>query len=211
MTAAPGAPGRRRRPLWLTWVLAVVLLTPVAELLVVLAVARRIGGGWTLLLLVAASVLGVLILARGGRATFRRVREVSRQGRPPTGELADAFLTVLGGVLLLVPGFVTDVLAVVCLVPPLRWGVKALLALGTARAVSRATARAGGGARVVQGSVVLQAEETGPDSSAPRPTAPGGPQVIEGRVLPPERGDGADGSDGASGSPGNANRPRPGG
>lgn len=199
MTASPA--GRRGRSPWL-WLLAALLLTPVVELLVIVAVADRIGG-WTLLLLAAAAVAGVLILSRGGKATFRRVREVGRSGRTPTRELADAFLTVLGGVLLLVPGFVTDVLALVCLVPPLRWAARVALLALLGRWASRTAVRFGVAGvvdrgRVVPGSVVPPGPGT--NRSRPRDAEPGagGPPLLEGRVLP----------DPPSG--GDDDRPRPG-
>ncbi|GAB2673092.1 FxsA family protein [Thalassiella azotivora] len=175
----------RRRPAWLLWVLAVLLLTPVVELLVVLAVADRIGG-WALVLLAASTVAGVLVLSRGSRAAWRRARESARQGRAPQREAVDGALTVVGGVLLLVPGFVTDVLAVCCLLPPLRWGVRALVVLVVGRWAARAVVRVSGGAfgDVVTGQVVLDAE--------PREDTGSGPAArpVQGRVLPPRDPDG---------------------
>jgi UPF0716 protein FxsA len=177
--------GRRRRPGWLRWVLGLLLVTPVVELVVALWVASHLGG-WTFLLLVLAAVVGVLILVRGGPATFRRVREVARAGRPPTGELADAFLTVLGGVLLLVPGFVTDVLGLLCLIPPFRWGARALLVAVMTRMVNRATLRVRtAGGRVVPGAVIPPGDpRRPPDGSSGRHD---GPRVIEGRVVDDDR------------------------
>jgi UPF0716 protein FxsA len=161
------------------WVLAAIVLLPVVELFGIIAVADRIGGGWTLLLLLAAGVAGVLILSRGGPSTFRRVREASSEGRVPGGELADAFLTVVGGVLLLVPGFVTDLLALLCLVPPARWGARRVLVALTSRWASRKAVQWGlqGRGTVVRGTVIQ------PGTTPPQWTRTD-EGVIEGRVLP---------------------------
>ncbi len=183
-------PGRadRRRGVW-SWVLAGIVLLPVVELFVITTVADRIGGGWTLLLLIAAGVAGVLILSRGGPSTFRRVREASRAGRVPGSELANAFLTVVGGVLLLVPGFVTDLVALLCLVPPARWGARRVLLALTSRWASRKAVQWGLHARggVVRGTVI-------PPGTTPPQWTRTDPGVIEGTVLPPPQED--DDSDG---------------
>jgi UPF0716 protein FxsA len=178
-TRATGPNPNGRRGVW-PWVLAAIVLLPVVELFGIIAVADRIGGGWTLLLLLAAGAAGVLILSRGGPSTFRRVREASRQGRVPSGELADAFLMVVGGVLLLVPGFVTDVLALLCLVPPARWGARRVLVALTSRWASRKAVQWGlqGRGVVVRGTVIQ------PGTSQPQWTRTDD-GVIEGRVLPP--------------------------
>jgi UPF0716 protein FxsA len=178
-----------RRPRWARWLLAVALLAPVVELLGILAVADRIGALVVVWLLLDV-VLGAMILRRGGASTLRRVQEVALTGRPPTRELADAALTVFGGVLLIVPGFVSDLVAVVCLVPPMRTGARVLLGWLLARAVARTTQRVRGAhGRVVRSTVV---DEPVVDQS--RADDPGERRVIEGRIVPPDDG-----------------RPRPGG
>lgn len=146
--------------------LIALALLPVVELLVIVAL-HDVLGAWTVPLLALAAVLGFVIMVRGGRTTFRRVREVLRAGRVPSKELAEAFLTLLGGVLLVVPGFVSDVLALVCLVPPLRWGARAALLAVLGRTVGGAVLRATppGGGRVVEGHVLPS-----PDRDAEPPT-----------------------------------------
>ncbi|HEX5532966.1 MAG TPA: FxsA family protein [Actinomycetales bacterium] len=181
-TRAGGTNPGGRRGVW-PWVLAAIVLLPVVELFGIITVADRIGGGWTLLLLLAAGAAGVLILSRGGPSTFRRVREASRAGRVPGGELADAFLTVVGGVLLLVPGFVTDVLALLCLVPPARWGARRVLVALTSRWASRKAVQWGlqGRGVVVRGTVIQ------PGTTQPQWTRTD-EGVVEGKVLPPAPG-----------------------
>jgi UPF0716 protein FxsA len=93
--------------------------------------------------------------------------------------LADAFLTVEGGVLLLVPGFVTDLLALLCLVPPARWGARRVLVALTSRWASRKAVQWGlqGRGTVVRGTVIQ------PGTTPPQWTRTD-EGVIEGRVLP---------------------------
>lgn len=116
---------RRLRP---TRVAALVLLGLfIAEILVIRAVAGLIGGGPTFLLLVATSVLGAWCIAHEGRRTWRALGDAVRAGRPPERELADSVLVVVGGLLLLLPGFVSDVLGLVLVLPFTRVLVRGLV------------------------------------------------------------------------------------
>lgn len=129
MTGAPAA-GRRRRRVRL--IPLALLLTFVLEVAVLILVGRLIGVGWTILLLLATSVLGAWLVRREGRRTWRALGEATRKGQMPSREIADAVLVLVGGVLLLVPGFVTDVLGLLAVLPftrPLgRIGLEALIA-----------------------------------------------------------------------------------
>ena len=159
-------PTRRR---W-AWAAAAVAALPVLELLGVLAVGRAIGGWPTLGLLVAISVVGVVVLRREGRATWRAFTEAARDGRRPGSDVADGALVLLGGLLLAVPGFLTDVLGLVCVLPPTRPWARRLLQAWVARRVVRHVPPAArrSDPRVVEGEVV----EPGPgpdDEDRPRP------------------------------------------
>lgn len=129
MTGAPAA-GRRRRRVRL--IPLALLLTFVLEVAVLILVGRLIGVGWTILLLLATSVLGAWLVRREGRRTWRALGEATRKGQMPSREIADAVLVLVGGVLLLVPGFVTDVLGLLAVLPftrPLgRIGLEVLIA-----------------------------------------------------------------------------------
>jgi UPF0716 protein FxsA len=91
------------------WVAVALLLTPVIEIAVIIQVGQQIGVGWTVALLVLESALGAWLVKREGRRAWRALNEGFRTGAFPTGELADAALILVGGTLLLAPGFVTDV------------------------------------------------------------------------------------------------------
>ena len=104
--------------------LGVLLIVPIAELYVIVQVADQIGIGLTLLALIAVSVAGTWLLKREGTATYFRAREVLAAGGIPSKELTDGFLILLGGALLLTPGFLTDVVGLVLIFPPTRAPLK---------------------------------------------------------------------------------------
>ena len=103
------------------WALALLfLLVPIAELYVIIQVGEAIGLGWTVVLLIADSVLGSLLLRSQGRAVWRRFNEALAQGRVPHREVVDGVLVIFGGALLLTPGFLTDIVGITFLLPPTR-------------------------------------------------------------------------------------------
>jgi UPF0716 protein FxsA len=103
------------------WLLLAILALPIAELAVFIAVAAAIGFGWALTLVLATSLTGGLILRHAGGNHIARVRKAMNQGSF-TAVQADATgaATLFAGILLLIPGFITDVLAVLLLIVPLR-------------------------------------------------------------------------------------------
>jgi UPF0716 protein FxsA len=103
--------------------LALVLLfvvVPLAELYVIIRVGELIGPLPTIGLLVLDAVLGAWLLRAQGRAAWRRFRAALAEGRPPAREVLDGALVIFGGALLLTPGFLTDVLGALLLIPPTR-------------------------------------------------------------------------------------------
>jgi UPF0716 protein FxsA len=165
---------RRHGPGWGTWIAVALLVVPLAELWVVLQVGQLIGGWPTVLLLLGESLLGAVILRREGPAAWRRLQAALRQGRMPSDELTDAALVLVGGTLLLTPGFLTDVVGFFCVLPPTRPLARRLLQRFLRRRV-RMTAFGFGGrttgtgwagpGNVVQGEVV-------DDPHAPRDDPP---------------------------------------
>jgi len=103
-----------------------ILAVPAAELWVVLQVAGGIGLGATLALLVLVSIAGASLLKQQGLAAWRRLNTTLQRGEMPAGELIDAGLILLGGALLLTPGFLTDAVGLLLLLPPGRAAVKGL-------------------------------------------------------------------------------------
>ncbi len=121
-------PATGRRRLLPTWVLfTAFVVMPLAELFVLIQVGQVIGAWWTIGLLVLASILGTWLLKREGGRAWRAVREALGSGRVPTKELADGTLVVLGGAMLLAPGFLSDVFGVLLVLPPTRAVVRRLV------------------------------------------------------------------------------------
>jgi UPF0716 protein FxsA len=121
--------------------LALFIVVPLAELYVILKVGDAIGAIWTILLLAADSVLGSILLRVQGRSVWRRFNEALADGKMPHREVIDGVLVVFGGAFLITPGFITDVVGILLLVPPTRAVIRRLLVsrLGRRIAVSAAT------------------------------------------------------------------------
>ena len=100
--------------------LVLFIVVPIAELYVIIQVGQEIGVIATLALLILASVVGTVMLRSQGRAAWRRFNEATAAGRIPAREVADGALIILGGALLLTPGFLTDIFGLLFLIPPTR-------------------------------------------------------------------------------------------
>ncbi len=96
------------------------LLFPLAELYVLIKVGGSIGALATILLLVLSGIAGILLLRLAGFATAWRVRERLARGELPEREMLQGLMMAIGGGLLFLPGFISDVLALVVLFPPTR-------------------------------------------------------------------------------------------
>ncbi len=126
-------------------VVLLLIVWPLAELYVVIRVAEAIGILVTVLALIVSWPLGVWLIRAEGRAAWRRLAEAVAAGRPPAREVLDGALIVAGGVLLIVPGFITDGLGLLLLAPPTRALARtAIVRNFQSRAMVRAT-RFGGG------------------------------------------------------------------
>jgi UPF0716 protein FxsA len=104
-----------------------LILWPVAEIAAAIVVAHVIGVWLTILLLVLSWPLGTALLRREGRTAQRRLAEALAARRSPGGEVIDGLLVFAGGLLLIVPGFITDAVGLVLLAPPLRRPLHALV------------------------------------------------------------------------------------
>jgi UPF0716 protein FxsA len=111
--------GRRLRTLLGLWVLL--------EIAVFVLVAWWIGIGWTILATLATSGLGLLLIGKQGTRTLAELRERARAGEPPGRALGDAGLIAVGGLLMVLPGFVGDLVGLLCLLPLTRPLPRALI------------------------------------------------------------------------------------
>jgi UPF0716 protein FxsA len=103
------------------------IVVPIAELYVIIQVGEAIGLWPTLALLLADALLGSFLLKHQGRGAWRRFNEALAQRRFPGKEVVDGLLIVVGGTLLLAPGFLTDIVGLLLLIPPTRAIVRGLL------------------------------------------------------------------------------------
>jgi UPF0716 protein FxsA len=104
------------------------IAVPIAELAVIIQVGQAIGVWWTIGLLIADSILGSWLMRHQGRTAWRRFNEAVATGRVPAREVLDGALVIFGGALLLTPGFLTDILGLILLIPPTRAVVRKILA-----------------------------------------------------------------------------------
>lgn len=93
---------------------------PLIEIYLLIQVGQVIGALPTILLVIATSVLGAYLLKQQGLAALTRFQNNLRQGQLPADELKEGIFIVLGGILLMTPGFFTDFLGLFCLLPPTR-------------------------------------------------------------------------------------------
>jgi UPF0716 protein FxsA len=162
-----------------------LVVVPLIELAVILQVGQVIGTGWTVALLVIDSLLGAVLLKRESRRAWHDFRGALSAGRWPGDEVTQGGLVIVGGALLLTPGFVTDLVGFLCLLPPSR------------AAVSRIIRRRLGPGVVLGGTGGPRQAATGPEErAAPRGTGrPGStrgtaaddPTVLDVEVLGIER------------------------
>lgn len=104
------------------------LVIPVVEIYVIIQIGQEIGALWTVLILVADSIVGSMLVRAQGRAAWQRLVAAISRGRIPTREAIDGVLVVFGGALLLAPGFITDAFGLLLLLPPTRALVRRALA-----------------------------------------------------------------------------------
>lgn len=146
------------------------LVVPVAELYVIVKVAGGIGIPETILLLIAISVVGAWLARVAGLGVLNRLQRTVRAGKVPSAELVDGALVLFAGALMITPGFLSDLLAILLLLPPSR---------AVARNVILRRIRAGGG--------LFRVVTTVPTGSG-HPDHPGGDVWdVDGWEDPPER------------------------
>ena len=127
------------------------ILVPLAELWIISTVAARIDLLPTLAILLAVSVVGAWVIKREGRAAWNRFRDALGT-RMPTVEVVDGALVLIGGTLLLTPGFLTDAVGLLLVLPPTRAVVNRMIrsrarhsfGLGAARSGAQRSTTAGG-------------------------------------------------------------------
>jgi len=150
-------------------VLGLILVAlPILELMLLVKTGQMVGFWATLALVVGAAVLGAFVLSRQSRGALRRAARALEEGRPPMADALDGAFLMMAGLLLITPGFVTDFIAVLLLIPPLRHAV--------ARWTVRRVAERGG---IHMRTVGSDAESAG-EAARPSPVDDGKGPIIEG-------------------------------
>lgn len=139
-----------------------LIVLPVAELALLIKTGQAIGVWATIGLVLGMAILGMLLLSRQSLTVFRKSLEAMSEGRPPVAQVMDGLFLVLAGFLLLLPGLLSDAVALLLLIPPLR------------RAVAGWTAR-----RIIDNHPMENDPERQAGDHGPRPGSDAGP-VIEG-------------------------------
>ncbi|HET8673628.1 MAG TPA: FxsA family protein [Thermoleophilaceae bacterium] len=124
--------------------LALILLfiaVPIAEIYVIIKVGEAIGAVPTVLLLVADSIVGSMLLRSQGRRAWARFRQTVERGAMPHREVLDGVLVIFGGAFLITPGFLTDVIGALLLLPPTRALFRRLLVRRLGRRIRIRAAR----------------------------------------------------------------------
>jgi len=106
---------------------ALFIVVPLLELYIIIQVGGALGAGPTVFILLLDSILGAVLLRAQGRAAWVRFNRALAESRMPAKEVLDGVLIIFGGALLLTPGFLTDILGLILLIPPTRAGFRALM------------------------------------------------------------------------------------
>jgi UPF0716 protein FxsA len=156
--------------------LLLFIVVPIAELYVIIQVGQEIGALPTIAILIADSLIGSLLLRSQGRLAWRRFNEAMRAGRPPAREVLDGALVIFGGAFLITPGFLTDIIGILLLLPPTRAVARRMLVgVFARRFVVGMVGGRGRGRRRRSGSGDYDVEGTAVDVDAPPLGPPPGP------------------------------------
>ncbi len=170
MARSVGATPYARRRRWPAVVFVLLLVVPIIEIAVIVSVGRAIGGWQTFALLVVESMVGAWLVRREGARAWAALSTALNTGQMPSKQLADAALVLMGGTLLLTPGFITDIVGFFFILPftrPLARGVLEVLV-----------------ARKLLAGVVTVPPPTGAASASTPPRRPTADGVIEGEIIP---------------------------
>ena len=127
--------------------LAMFIIVPLAELFVIIEIGSRIGYLYTILILILVSFGGAALAKRQGYSAMARIQEDFRQGRMPGDSLIDGALILSAALLLLTPGYITDAVGLLLLLPPVRLLVRRYARRRLQAAIDRRTLRFSPGGR----------------------------------------------------------------
>ncbi len=168
---------------------ALLIVVPTVEIAVILTVGNWIGAGWTVALLLVSALLGGWLLRREGRRAYLGLRDALAAGRTPATEAAEGAFLLLGGLMMLLPGFVTDMVGLALVVRPVRAFAARVLIRRFARRLPPQVANDVFGPMQVRSRRGRARPATPPrpdrgarDGATPAHRTDGAPRVIEGDV-----------------------------
>jgi len=103
--------------------LLLFILVPLVELYFIIVIGGAIGAFWTVLLVVVTAIIGVNLLRTQGMSTLSRAQRNMAQGQIPAMEMIEGIALAVAGVLLITPGFITDTIGFLCLIPASRQAI----------------------------------------------------------------------------------------
>ena len=162
------------------------IVVPIAELYVLIQVGQTIGVLPTIALLIVDSLLGAWLLRREGARGWRRFRSAVNEGRPPGREGIDGVVGLLGALLLLTPGFISDAVGLLLLAPPIRAAARAGVRRAAEARISPSVAGQVFGPRFVRAKRSQTSTPPSPPSPPPSPPpsqASSPPAAIEGEIV----------------------------
>ena len=105
-------------------VIGVLLLVPLLDVMLLVAIATRIGPVPTVAIVVLTAFIGLLLARAEGRHTMGKIQQKLGRGEPPTDEVLDGGLLLVAGALMLTPGLVTDLIGLILVLPPTRYPIR---------------------------------------------------------------------------------------
>ncbi|NOY15408.1 MAG: FxsA family protein [Gammaproteobacteria bacterium] len=100
--------------------LLLFILAPIAEIWLMIDIGSVIGAGWTVLAIIATAVIGASLVRYQGLGVYTRMNLSVSRGELPAMEMIEGLSLFISGILLLTPGFITDAMGFLLLIPPLR-------------------------------------------------------------------------------------------
>jgi len=100
--------------------LILFVLAPIAEIWLMIDIGSVIGAGWTILSIIATAIIGGTLVRYQGLGVYTRMNQSASRGELPAMEMIEGMALLISGLLLLTPGFITDTLGFLILIPPLR-------------------------------------------------------------------------------------------
>jgi UPF0716 protein FxsA len=170
---------------WVGLSAAVFVVLAIAEIVVFILVAKAIGLAWAILIALVTSAAGLWLLRREGMRGWRRFRSAVNEGRPPGREGVDGLTGLLGALLLLTPGFISDAVGLLLLAPPIRAVARAGVRRAAESRISPSVAGQVFGPRFVRAKRSRTTTTAPPEPPVtpviPEPSGP--PKAIEGEIV----------------------------